>query len=791
VLINIDWLKDWIEVTGSAEALADDLTHAGLEVEAIASLAPDFSGIVVGCIREVRRHPHADRLSLCSVDDGRGLEDVVCGAPNAAPGMRAPYARVGARLPGGRTIAAAEIRGAASQGMLCSARELGLGEHGDGLFALDDDAPLGAALEKYLELDDAVLDVKITPNRGDCLSVRGIARELAAIRNLRLSGAGRKSVKAATKRTFPVRLSAAAACPRFAGRVLEGIEPGRRSPLWLTERLRRAGLRAIHPVVDVTNYVMLELGQPLHAYDLDTLVSAIDVRFATPGEELTLLDGTRLTLGTDVLVIADGTGSVGLAGIMGGARTSVTAATRNVFFEAAFFAPDAIRGRARKYGLNTDAAHRFERGVDPTEQQRAIERATELLQAIAGGRAGPTRIVARKAKLPARACIDLSPERIEALLGHRLAPRRVEGILKRLDMSVAKRGKGWSVTPPAFRFDLRIEADLIEELARLVGYDDIPAVAGTGSSDLGDASERHVTELTIADTLVARGYSEAITYSFIDAASEELVNPGATAVRLANPISSDMSVLRRSLWPGLLFVARQNAAHQLPRQRLFEIGTQFIAHAGKVVETRVVAGLAAGEQWPEHWDLERRNTDFFDTKGDVECLLQSTGRAREFSFERASHPALLPNQCARIRRGNDDVGWIGALHPRVQKHFDLKSTIVVFALQIEKTFAAHVTSYSRLSKFPSVRRDLAVIVDESVAARTLVEHVEAAAGGLLREVRVFDLYRGQGVDSSRKSIGVGLILQEASRTLTDEDADRTVESVLHRLEHELGATIRK
>jgi phenylalanyl-tRNA synthetase beta chain len=791
VLINIDWLKDWIDVAGSAEALGDDLTHAGLEVEGIASLAPDFSGIVVGCIREVRRHPHADRLSLCSVDDGRGLKDVVCGAPNAAPGMRAPYARVGARLPGGRTLLAAEIRGTKSQGMLCSARELGLGEHGDGLLALDEDAPLGASLEKYLELDDAVLDVKITPNRGDCLSVLGIARELAAIRNLRLRGPGRRNVKAATKRTFPVRLSAAAGCPRFAGRVLEGIEPGRRSPLWLTERLRRAGLRPIHPVVDVTNYVMLELGQPLHAYDLDALVAGIDVRFATPGEELTLLGGTRLTLDPDVLVIADGAGAVGLAGIMGGERTGVTAETRNVFFEAAFFAPDTIRGRARRYGLNTDAGNRFERGVDPTEQQRAIERATELLQAIAGGRAGPTRVVARKAKLPSRARIDLRPERIEALLGHSLAPRRVEGILKRLDMKVAKRGKGWSVTPPAFRFDVRIEADLIEELARLVGYDDIPAVAGTGSSDLGDASERRVTELVIADTLVARGYSEAITYSFIDAASEDVVNPGATVVRLANPISSDMSVLRRSLWPGLLRVAHQNQAHQLPRQRLFEIGTQFAADAGKVVETRVVAGLAAGELWPEHWDLERRDTDFFDVKGDVECLLESTGRTREFAFVRATHPALLPNQCARIRRGDDDVGWIGALHPRVQKHFDLKSTIVVFALQVEKTFAAQVTSYSQLSKFPSVRRDLAIVVDEAVTARALVEHVEAAAGKLLREVRVFDLYRGQGVDSSRKSLGVGLILQEASRTLTDEDADRTVESVLHRLEHELGATIRK
>ena len=558
MLINIDWLRDWVEVAGSAEALGDDLTHAGLEVEAIAPLTPGFSGIVVARIHEVRRHPQADRLSLCVVDDGRGMKNVVCAAPNAAAGMRAPYARLGARLPGGRSIAVAEIRGTTSQGMLCSARELGLGEHGDGLLALDDDAPIGAPLEKHLRLDDAVLDVKITPNRGDCLSALGIAREVAAIRGSRLRGPALATVKAATKKTFPVRLLAAAACPTFAGRVLEGIEPGRRSPMWLTERLRRAGLRAIHPVVDVTNYVMLELGQPLHAYDLDALVTRIDVRFATAGEELTLLDGTQLSLGTDVLVIADGAGPVGLAGIMGGARTGVTAETRNVFLEAAFFAPDAIRGRARRYGLHTDAAQRFERGVDPTEQQRAVERAAELLQLIAGGRAGPTRVVAKAANQPARTRIDLRAEHIEGLLGRRLAPRQVESILKRLDMRVAKRGNRWSVTPPAFRFDVKIEADLIEELARVVGYDEIPPVAGMGSSSLGQASEQRVTELAIADTLVARGYSEAITYCFIDIASEELINPGVAPVRLANPISADLSVLRRSLWPGLLQIARRN-----------------------------------------------------------------------------------------------------------------------------------------------------------------------------------------------------------------------------------------
>jgi phenylalanyl-tRNA synthetase beta chain len=490
------------------------------------------------------------------------------------------------------------------------------------------------------------------------------------------------------------------------------------------------------------------------------------------------------------LVIADASGPIGLAGIMGGASTAVTSTTQRVFFESAFFAPGAIGGRARRYGLHTDASVRFERGVDPTQQQRAIERATELLQAIAGGRAGPTRVVEAHGKLPARGPIKLRAAEVENVLGMPIPDREVTSILRRLGMRTTKRGKTWSVVPPPFRFDLDFAWDLVEELARVTGYDNIPIVAGQGSSTLGTASERRVGEDSIADTLVARGYSEAITYSFIDPAAEEIVNPGVEPVRLANPISADMSVMRRSLWPGLLRVARENVTRQQSSMRVFELGNQFVARGATVEETRVVAGLAVGDHWPEHWDLERRSADFFDVKADVESLLALTGQAREFTFLPEPHPALNPAQSARIRRNEETVGWLGVLHPRAQKRFDLKSGAVLFCLQIEKAFAADITSFARFSKYPSVRRDLAVVVDDDVAVETLVKHVEEAAGSVLRSVRIFDLYRGPGIDSRRKSVGLGLILQDASRTLTDEDADRTVDSVMYRLEHELGATIR-
>jgi phenylalanyl-tRNA synthetase beta chain len=789
--INIDWLRDWVDLDGDAAAIAADLTTAGLEVESVERAGPDLDGVVVARVETVARHPNADRLSVCSVDDGTERLQVVCGAANVAAGIKAPFARVGARLPGGKAIGAAELRGVKSHGMLCSAKELELPDNADGLLLLDAEAPVGAPLVDYLRLDDVVLEVNVTPNRGDCFSVLGLARELAARRDLPLARREPlRPVPTALSERFLVELEAAEHCPRFAGRVIRGIRTGLESPLWLRERLRRAGLRAIHPVVDVTNYVMLELGQPLHAYDLDKLSGKIEVRLAKAAEPMVLLDGKAVELHDDVLVIADERGAIGLAGIMGGQSTAVSATSTSIFLESAFFTPAAIAGRARRYGLHTDASLRFERGVDPTQQARAVERATELLLAISGGEAGPISVTEQPAALPKRLAIQLRRERVGSVLGLNVPDSRIGRVLERLEMRVERDADGWRVTPPAFRFDMTIEEDLIEEIGRMVGYDQIPSTPGVVRELLGRSPETVVSPERAVDRLAARGYAEVITYSFVDAALEETINPGAQPVTLANPIASDMAVLRGSLWPGLLNAARQNLAHQRGRFKLFELGPQFEAEGPGVRQTAVLAGLAMGSRAPEHWDGAGPEVDFYDVKGDIEALLQLTGAAEEFRFETATHPALSPGRTARIVRNAVPVGWLGALHPDVQGRLDLKRNAVVFALQVAATFAASVPASRGYSKFPSIRRDLAIVVEANVSAATVVDCARAAAGELLQHVIVFDVYRGSGVDSSRKSIGLGLILQDDSRTLTDADADRTMHSVTLRLERELGATIR-
>ncbi len=788
--VNIEWLSEWTDVSAGPEAVAAALTTSGLEVDEVVPVSAQLDGIVVAAVRKVERHPNADRLSVCEVDDGDELHQVVCGAPNVRADIKVPFARVGARLPDGSQIKAAELRGVRSQGMLCSAKELELSDDAAGLLLLDDDAAVGITLREHLRLDDSALEVNVTPNRGDCFSVVGLAREIGA----RLGNDFRRPVTRPTPptidETLPVTLSAQAQCPRFAGRVVRGIATNRTSPLWLRERLRRAGLRAIHPVVDVTNYVMLELGQPLHAYDLDKLTTGIDVRLARTGEQLVLLDGKELTLDDEVLVIADGRGPVGLAGIMGGQSTAVGTASADIFFEAAHFAPRAIAGRARRFGLHTDASMRFERGVDPTQQVRAIERATELLLQISGGQAGPVVVTEDATHVPNRAPITLRRERLEALLGMALGDTQIESALERLEMTVDRGPGHWRVTPPAFRFDLAIEEDLVEEVGRMIGYDHIPITPGNATEQLGTATEKVVDPDRALDVLVARGFAEVITYSFIDPELEEAVNPGATQVPLANPIASDMAVLRRSLWPGLIVAARRNLAHQRARFKLMELGPQFTAEAGRVTETAVLAGIAVGERFPEHWDGTAPEIDFFDVKGDLEALFDITGRASEYRFEAATHPALSPGRTARILRGTLPIGWLGALHPTIQERLDRKRAAVVFALQLDHALSASIPSFEPYSKFPFIRRDLAVVVDEQTSADTVTATVRAAAGPLLKRLVIFDVYRGPGVDSRRKSIGLGLILQDTSRTLTDADADKIVQSATLRLERELGATIR-
>ncbi len=788
--VNLDWLRDWVEL-GDVERVAADLTASGLEVDSLEPLTAVDRGIVVAEVLAVERHPNADKLSVCVVDDGAGRHHVVCGARNVAPGIKAPFARLGVKLPSGKAIGAAELRGVQSNGMLCSAKELELSDDGGGLLILDADAPKGASVAEYLRLDDAVLEINVTANRGDCFSVVGIARELAARRSARLAPPMAPPVPAAIDATFPVALGPGGGCPRFAARVLRGLSRSARTPMWIRERLRRAGLRPLQPIVDVTNYVMLELGQPMHAYDLMKLDTKIEARPARPGEKLTLLDGREVELASDMLVIADARGPVGLAGVMGGQATAVSESTDSVLLESAFFAPAAIVGRARRLGLHTDASLRFERGVDPTGQVRAIERATELLLTICGGNAGPVTNVERAAELPERPAVTLRAERLSAVLGIDVPEKQVAEYFERLEMKAERTPEGWRVTPPAFRFDIAIEEDLIEEVGRMFGYDSIPSTPGAAVERLGVASEHVVEGDDVAELLAARGYAEAITYSFVDAGLDAAVSSAGEAPDvLANPIASDMAVLRQSLWPGLIEAARLNVSRQRQRVRLFELGPQFAAAERGVAQTQVVAGLALGTRGVEHWDGAGPEIDYFDVKGDVEAVLRLTRTPAEFRFEAGAHPALRPGCTARVLRRDRLVGWVGALHPDLARRIDKKRTAVVFTLELDALTPAAVPTFLPYSKFPSIRRDLAIVVDDGVSAAALMKAVRAAVGEILQDLRVFDVYRGKGVDSRRKSIGLGLILQDASRTLTDEDADQKMRSVIQILEREFGATIR-
>jgi phenylalanyl-tRNA synthetase beta chain len=783
------WLREWVDPPVDTAVIVSQLTMAGLEVDGTAPAAPEFSQVVVGRIASVTPHPAADKLTVCRVEVGADEPlEIVCGAPNARAGMKAPVALVGGELPGGRKIRRTELRGVESAGMLCSERELGLGEGHEGLWELPADAPTGAPLRDWLGLDDTVIDIDLTPNRGDCFSVLGIAREVALLNNMTLKGPEIAPVPPVIADEFPIEVRARQACPRFVGRIIRGIRPDARTPLWMREKLRRAGLRPIHPVVDVTNIVMLELGQPMHGFDLATLRDGIIVRLAEPGERIVLLDGREVALGTDTLVIADHGGPRAVAGIMGGENSGVSAETRDVFFEVAFFAPLAITGRARGLGLHTDASLRFERGVDPAQQRRAVERATDLLLAIAGGEAGPVSEHASAEHLPVRMRVVLRRARLAALLGHSVPDAEVERILEGLGITLARTAEGWEAAPPSHRFDLSLEVDLIEEVARIYGYDRVPEQRGHGTTLLGDASEQRVPAARVADMLAARGYQEVVTYSFVDPELQSALFPGAHSLALTNPISSELGAMRVSLWPGLVHALRRNLSRRQGRIRIFEQGLRFIFEANELKQLATTSGLLAGGRWPEQWGLRHTGVDFHDAKGDVEALLGMTTAG--FCFEAGAHPALHPGQGARILRGGRPAGWIGALHPRLVRALELDGTPLLWELDDDISFAAELPVYKEISRFPAIRRDIAVVVDEAVAAQDLLDVIRAAAGALLTESKIFDVYSGDRIDSGRKSVAFGLILQDSSRTLTDQEADRVVAGVVARLESEFGARIR-
>jgi len=790
--LSEQWLREWVNPRLDTKQLAERLTMAGLEVGAIEPVAPPLDRVVVGEILTVTPHPDAERLRVCEVDTGdKRPRTVVCGAPNAAAGLKVPVALPGAKLPGGKTIADAELRGVKSSGMLCSAQDLGLEESSEGILLLDTKSKLGATLTKLLGLDDVALELDLTPNRGDCLSVAGMAREVAALTGaaLKPSKSGRVAVK--SRKHVKVVLDAPVDCPAYIGRVIENIDSRAATPLWMKERLRRAGQRAIHPVVDVTNYVMLELGQPMHAFDLDKLSGSVHARHAHKNERLTLLDGKQIAPAPGTLLIADDEKPLALAGIMGGLDTAVSESTCHLFLESAHFRPDAIAGRARALGLQTESSQRFERGVDPLLPRVAMERATELLLAIVGGRVGPLVERISRRHLPRPAPIALRTARIARVLGLRLPGREVSAVLARLGMNVRPIAGGWRVMPPSHRFDLRREVDLIEELARVHGYDKLPATRPRLDMRAPAQPESRLGAARLRAALVDRDYQEVITYSFVDPSWQRLLDPTSAPLALVNPISTDMAAMRTSLWPGLLHALRHNQNRQIERLRLFEIGRRFVAANDQIAQDRMLAGAVSGAALAPQWGAPARVVDLFDVKADVEALIALTGRSQDWRFRAREHPALHPGMTAEILFDGSQAGWIGALRPELVERLELTQPVLLFELVCATLEQARLPGYREISRFPAIRRDLAITVEEAVPADKVLDCIARAAGRLLVNLELFDEFRGKGIDLGRKSIALGLTLQDTSRTLRDEEIEELLDRVLAQLATDLGARLRQ
>jgi len=787
------WLREWVNPQLSAQELADQITMAGLEVDGVERVAGEFSGVVVGEILAAEQHPDADKLRVCKVaGHPDGEMQVVCGAPNARVGLKIPFALVGAKLPGDFRIKKAKLRGVESLGMLCAQTELELGEDSDGIWELPEDAPTGKDLREYLGLDDETIEVDLTPNRSDCLGIAGIAREVGVLNRCPVNGPEITPVAPQVDDSLPITLAAGDACPRYVGRVIRNIDIGATTPLWMQERLRRSGLRSIDPVVDVTNYVLLELGQPMHAFDLDKLSGGIKVRPAEQGEALTLLDGQEVELQAGTLLITDERKPLAMAGIMGGLDSAVSKDTRDIFLESAFFSPLAIAGKARSYGLHTDSSHRFERGVDYRLQERAVERATQLLLEIVGGEPGPVHLRELSELMPAERHITLRKASVPQRLGVTLADEEIVDILTRLGLEkIDQNADGWTFLAPSFRFDIAIEADLLEELARVYGYNRIPSLSFTAALDIVPQRESEIALEALEQTLLARGYHEAVTYSFIDRESAALFDPDAEPVALQNPISADLAVMRTSLVPGLCKALQYNLNRQQSRVRLFESGLRFVPDSGgDLRQEPMLAGLVYGSRLAENWTGGKDVVDFYDIKADAEALLALCHDADGFRFVAGSHPALHPGQCARVYRGEREVGVVGALHPQLQKKLDLPKSAYVFELSLDALGQARLPSFSPLSRFPEVRRDLALLIDADVPAASLVETAVGAAGETLTDLKIFDVYQGKGIDFNRKSVAMGLTFQHPSRTLNDEEINAAVDAVVGQLEQKYNASLR-
>ena len=808
--LPLSWLKGWVDPGLAPRELGDRMTLAGFELESIASAAPAFSGVVVAEILSAERHPQADKLQVCRVSIGGTELQIVCGAANARAGLRTALAQVGAVLPGDLKIKAAKLRGVESAGMLCSAKELGLAEVSDGILELPADLALGADLRAVLDLDDPLLEFAITPNRGDAMSVQGLAREVAALTGAALGGPGCEPIPAAVEgasagspaqKSAAVSLSAGSACPRFHHRVLVDIDNARPSPLWLRERLRRAGQRSISPIVDITNYIVLELGQPMHAYDLDKIEGgALDVRFARAGESCDLLDGRTVELAPDVLVIADASGPVAMAGVMGGVRTSVTPETTRVMLEVAWFAPAAIAGRGRRYGLTTDASQRFERGVDPELGRRAIERATRLMLEVAGGIVGAVEVTEVAAEDGAAAVrraprVTLRAAEVGRVLGLEMPPDRVVDLLSRLDIQqvdgtaqpAAAVGETLTFQSPSHRFDITIERDLIEEVARLVGFEAIPVVDARAVQPIRALPTSQLEEQRLLDLFASRGWQEGVHFSFVDPVLQEQLFPGVPSHRLSNPIASDLAVMRLSLWPGLLRAAQENLRRQQGRIRLFEHGVVFPVGAPEIDR---LGGVAVGGRRPEQWGEDEVPADFYDLRADLEALGGLVGQTGGFEFERASLGCLHPGRSARILRNGQPVGWAGELHPRWVRELGFPSAPLLFELDVAALMVEYPV-FAEVSRFPQLRRDLAVVLAEEATFSSVLEGVTLSSSSLLRHVFVFDVYRGMGIETGRKSVALGLIFQDKNSTLTEEVIEGEMAAIRAALTLRLGASFRE
>jgi phenylalanyl-tRNA synthetase beta chain len=777
--ISVRWLEQWVDTGPDASVLAEELTLAGLEVSAVKEINPLSPKIVVGKIVSTQASQpgkKSPRISFVDVGRERYVRTRL-DFPNIRKGAKVVIALPGSIMPNGEKVGRVSIDGEMFGGILCSAAAIGLEESSDGILELDQTATVGQSVTKHLGLDDAVLDIEFTPNRGDCLSVLGVAREVSAIRCKSIRQFDLKNRRAATSSRIAMSVISTEDAPRYVGRVIEGLDATRTTPDWMKERLRRSGLRSLGSIVDITNFVMLELGQPLHAFDLRFVNEGIVVRHASRGESLTLLDGAELQLAPETMVIANQRGPIGLAGIMGGLESGVDSNTQAIFLEAAYFRPGSIASSSRKYGLQTDASYRFERGVDPSEQRRAVLRASELFQEFCSGQPGPICEVSNKQYLPKKKPIVLRRDRLNRVLGEQVPTKSVQRILAGLNMSPNQHPEGWKVQPPLYRFDIEGEHDLVEEVARLHGFINIPSRAPHTTASRGLGREVEMAVDRFQDYLVDRDYTEVISYSFVDGGLQARVDPNVRGIELRNPIASNMNVMRTTLWPGLLQAIDINQRRQVRRIRLFELGHVFSRKGEKIIETQRLGAVACGAPHRLHWGDGNGAVDFFDMKGDLEGVLGLDGRDISYQFIPAKHPALHPGQSAEICSGPKRIGYVGCLHPQIQQLLDFDFPVYMFEIDLVEISQRSIPIYQRVSRFPFVHRDLSIVISNEIPAAKIEKVMRAAGGRLLTSVRLFDVYVGKEIKKHCKSLSFGLTLQSSSRNLTD----REVEAVLGRI----------